>query len=409
MSFNVDLIRQQFPILECKIHGKPLVYFDSAATALKPRVVVDRISEHYLYESSNVHRGLHFLSDQATQYYEDARAAVTQFLNAAAPNEIIFTAGTTAGANFIAQSYLRAQLKPGDEVLVSELEHHSDFVPWQNVCQQAGAKFQVFEINPDGSFNLEFFLKKLNNKTKLVAVSHVSNTLGTLMPIKDIVHHAKKSGAKVFVDGAQAVPHQKVDVRDLGCDFYVFSAHKLYGPTGLGVLYIHHGIQDQVQPYGLGGGMVDKVLWDQTTFQDAPYKFEAGTPHIAGAIGLAAAIEFLEEVGIDDVYKYEHGLLQYANSIIDQMPEVVKVGTALGKGPILSFYVEGSHPSDVASLLDQEGVAVRAGHHCTQPLMAKFGIPGTVRASFAMYNTFDEIDLFGKALKKAIGILKDDL
>ncbi len=407
MSFNADLIRRQFPILECKVHGKPLVYFDSAATALKPMTVVDRINEHYLYEASNVHRGLHFLSDQATQYFEDSRARVAGFINASAVNEVVFTAGTTASVNFVSQAFGRALLKKNDEVLVSEIEHHSNFVPWQKVAQQTGSKFEVFEINKDGSFNLENFLNKLNSNTKIVSVSHVSNTLGTVFPVKEIIKHAKKIGAFVFVDGAQAVPHQSVDVKDLDCDFYAFSGHKLYGPTGIGVLYIKSNLQDKMEPYQMGGGMVDKVEQAITTYQDAPYKFEAGTPHIAGAVGLAAAIEFVNEIGIDSISEKEQELLVYATKIISEIPSVKQIGTAPGKGPILSFVIEGTHPSDVATLLDQEGIAVRAGHHCTQPLMKKYGIPGTVRASFSMYNTTDEMDYFGKTLKKIVGILKD--
>lgn len=406
MAFDVEYIRKQFPILEGKVYGKDLIYFDSAATTLKPRSVVERMSEHYLYETSNVHRGLHFLSDQATQYFEDARSTVSSFLNASAANEIIFTSGTTGAINFVANVLLDIVIQEGDEVLVSELEHHSNFVPWQMACAKMKAKFSVFEINEDGTFNLDLFLSKLNSRTKVVSISHVSNALGTVFPIKEIVTHAKKVGALVVVDGAQAIAHQKVDVQDLGCDFYAFSGHKLYGPTGIGVLYMNHKIQDTLGPYQFGGGMVDKVSSTKTTFQDPPYKFEAGTPHIAGAIGLAASINFVSELGLDSIHKHESKLLNYTNEIVSKFPEVKVIGNNKNKGPIVSFVVEKSHPSDIGSLLDHEGFAVRSGHHCTQPLMQKYGIPGTVRVSLSIYNTLEEVDSFYKAMKKVIGILK---
>ncbi len=406
MSFSVDKIRKDFPILDCKIYGKDLIYFDNAATTLKPKSVVNRIAESYLYETSNVHRGIHFLSDQATTQFEDAREKVAEFINALDVSEIIFTSGTTESINFVAQGFCKNILTAGDEVIVTELEHHSNFVPWQQLCLATQAKLVVVPVQSDGSLSADDFKKVLNKKTKIVAFSHVSNTLGTILPVKEITALAKKNGSIVVIDGAQAVAHLKTDVQQIDCDFYAFSAHKLLGPTGIGVLYAKKTHHPKLTPIKFGGGMVDKVTLKNTTFQDAPFCYEAGTPHIAGAVGLAAAIDYITEIGLEEIAAYEHSLLKYAQQRIGEVPEVTVYGTAQEKGPILSFNVENAHSSDMASLLDQEAIAVRSGHHCTQPLMTRFGIPGTVRASFSFYNTQEEINNFINSLKKVIKLFK---
>jgi cysteine desulfurase/selenocysteine lyase len=383
-----------------------LVYFDNAATTLKPQAVIDRIAESYLYETSNVHRGIHFLSDQATKYFEDAREKVAEFINALDVSEIIFTSGTTESLNLVAQGFGKNILEVGDEVIVTELEHHSNFVPWQQLCLAKNAKLVVVPVQNDGSLTVEDFKKYLNKKTKIVTISHVSNTLGTILPVNEISDLAKKNGSIVVIDGAQTVAHMKTDVQKINCDFFAFSAHKLLGPTGIGVLYAKKALLSQLTPIKFGGGMVDKVTIEKTTFQDPPFCYEAGTPHITGAVGLAAAIDYIEELGLKEIETYEHSLLKYAQQRITEIPEVTIYGTAQNKGPILSFNVENAHSSDVASLLDQEGIAVRSGHHCTQPLMTKLCIPGTVRASFSFYNTQSEIDNFINSLKKVIKIFK---
>lgn len=404
--FDIQKIRTDFPILDCKVYGKNLIYFDNAATGLKPRQVVDRISEHYLYESSNVHRGIHFLSDQATQYFEDARKKVAAFINADNSNEVIFTSGTTESLNFVAQAFAENIINEGDEVLVTELEHHSNFVPWQQLCIKKNAKLIVVPIQDDGSIVPEDFESRINFKTKIVAFSYVSNALGTILPVEKIVELAKKVNAYTVVDAAQAAGHRHIDVKKIGCDFLAFSAHKMLGPTGVGVLFANSSSHRLLKPYRFGGGMVDKVEIQKTTFLEAPYCYEAGTQHIAGVLGLHSAIDYLNEIGIKNIEHYENELCTQAQNMLRETNGLTVYGPKNNRGPIISFNLEGAHPSDMASLLDQEGVAVRSGHHCTQPLMTRLKIRGTVRASLALYNTKEEIDVFYNSLKKVIKILK---
>lgn len=403
---NIEKIRADFPVLEQSIHGKPLIYFDSAATTLKPKVVADRIYKHYLLEASNVHRGLHFLSDQATENFEIARRKVQKFLNAKDESEIVFTKGTTDSINLIARSFGRVFCKAGDEVLISEIEHHSNIVPWQLLAEEAGLKVTTFKVDEDKGVDIEDFKSKLNPKVKIVSFTHVSNSLGIIFPVKELTELAHKNNAAVVIDGAQAVAHQAVDVLNLDCDFYVFSAHKIFGPTGMGVLYGKSKYLDMMPPYAGGGGMIDEVRFEKTTFLKAPFRFEAGTPHIAGVIGLGAAIDYISQFLMRDVFQYEQDLTTYAQKLLMDVPGVKLFSNIAKKGPIISFVVEGVHHTDVGSLLDQEGIAVRCGHHCTQPLMRKLNVPGTIRVSFSIYNTKEEVDAFVKSLNKVIKILK---
>jgi cysteine desulfurase/selenocysteine lyase len=403
---NVEKIRADFPTLGLKIHGKPLIYFDSAATNLKPKAVADRIYNHYLYESSNVHRGLHFLSDQATENFEVGRKKVQKFLNAKEDSEIVFTKGTTDGINLVARSLGKVLCHPGDEILISEVEHHSNIVPWQLLAEEKKLKVVSFKVDENNGVDIADYKQKLNPKVKIVAFTHISNSLGTIFPVREMTELAHRNNSVVLIDGAQAVAHQAVDVQDINCDFYVFSAHKLFGPTGIGVLYGKEKYLDMMPPFEVGGGMIDEVRFEKTTFLKAPFRFEAGTPHISGVIGLTAAIDYISQFLMRDVFTYEHELVAYAQKLLKDVPGVKMFAAVEKKGPIISFVVEGLYHTDIGSLLDQEGIAVRCGHHCTQPLMRKLDVPGTVRLSFSIYNTKEEIEIFIKSLNKVIKILK---
>ncbi len=394
-------VRNEFPALNQKVHGKTLRYLDSAATTLKPKAVVDRISHFYSYETSNVHRGAHYLGDVATQAFEAARQKVAEFLHAKQIEEIVFVRGTTEGVNLVAHSWGLTNLKDGDEILITEMEHHGNIVPWQMVAEKVGAKVLAAKILDNGELDLEDFKKKLSAKTKMVAFTACSNVLGTNNDMALLTKLAHEVGAKVLIDGAQIVSQSSVDVQKIDCDFFVFSAHKLFGPFGFGVLYGKKEILDQMPPYQGGGSMIAKVTVDKTTFNEVPFRFEAGTPHVEGAIGLHAAIDFMEKIGFEKIHAYEMELLKEATAKLEMIPDLKIFGTAPNKGPIISFNLKGTHHSDVGQILDQEGVAVRAGHHCTQPLMARLGIPGTVRASFSVYNNREDIDALVKAVAKA--------
>ncbi len=399
-SLDVQALRLDFPSLDQQVHGKQLAYLDNAASAQTPLPVINAIRDHYLLDRSNVHRGVHELSQRATNAYEKARVKVKKFLNAATYEEIIWTRGTTEGINLVASSWGRANVGAGDEILVSALEHHSNIVPWQMLCQQTGAKLRVIPMNQAGELLQDEYDKLLNERTKLVAVNHVSNALGTINPVARMIEKAHAVGAVVMVDGAQAVPHMRVDVRALDADFYAFSGHKLVGPTGIGALYGKRALLDAMPPYQGGGDMIASVSFEKTVYNDLPYKFEAGTPNIADAIGLGAAIDYVEAVGLDAIAAYEAELLAYATEEIGAIDGVRLIGTAREKASVLSFELEGVHPHDVGTILDREGVAVRAGHHCAQPVMEFYGVAATTRASFAFYNTREEIDQLVGAIAK---------
>ena len=398
--FDVYKIRADFPILNQQVHGKPLVYLDNAATAQKPTQVIDVLDTYYRETNSNIHRGVHSLSEKATAEYESARNKVKEFINAKSMQEIVFVNGTTEAINLVAQSFGRSSLTAGDEVIISELEHHSNIVPWQILCEQTGAKLNYIPINDAGELILEEYEKLLNEKTRIVAVGHISNALGTINPIKTIIDQAHDFGAKVLIDGAQAVPHTRVDVQELDCDFYAFSGHKLFGPTGIGVLYGKQNLLETMPPYQSGGDMIQMVTMEKSTYNDLPYKFEAGTPHIAGVIGLGAAIDYVNDLGFEAASLYEQELLDYAKEQAAQITGLNFVGTARNKTSILSFTLDGIHPHDIGTILDGEGVAIRAGHHCAMPVMERFGIPATARASFAFYNTRAEVDTLIRAIDK---------
>lgn len=402
---NLDLIRSEFPILSREVNGKPLVYLDNGATSQKPQAVISAIEKYYNYENSNIHRGIHTLSQEATTAYEEARTAVQQFINAEHSKEVIFTSGTTGSLNLLASSIGKKHIKKGDEIIISTMEHHSNIVPWQMLCEEKGAVLKVVPINNDGEFLIEEFDKLLSEKTKLVSVTHVSNTLGTINPVNEIIAKAQQKGALTIIDGAQAVPHLKIDVQDLDCDFYVFSAHKMLGPTGVGILYGKENLLNELPPYQGGGDMIKTVTFEKTTYNELPHKFEAGTPNISGGIGLAAAINYMNKIGIDKIEAHEHELLTYATEQIKQIEGVRIIGKAKNKASVLSFVVDGTHPSDIGMIIDKLGIAIRTGHHCTEPLMDRFEIPGTARASFAFYNTFEEVDIFINALKRTIKML----
>lgn len=392
--------REDFPILQQKVHGKPLVYLDNAASTQKPAVVIDAEDRYYREYNSNVHRGVHTLSQVATDAYEKARDKVRQFINASSSREIIFTRGATESLNLVAQSFGRGRLKPGDEVIVSAMEHHSNIVPWQLVCEQTGALLKVVPINDAGEFLFEEFEKLLGPRTRIVAVVHVSNALGTINPVKRIVEAAHARGVPVVLDGAQAVPHVKVDVRELGCDFYAFSGHKIYAPTGIGVLYGREHLLDAMPPYQGGGDMIRTVSFEGSTWNELPYKFEAGTPHIAGGIGLGVALDYVTAIGIEAIAAHEHDLLDYATGLVSEIPGLKLVGTAREKSGIVSFVMDHVHPHDIGTILDHQGVAIRAGHHCAMPVMDRFHIPGTARASFALYNTREDVDALVAGIHK---------
>ena len=397
---DVEGLRRDFPILSQRVRNKPLVYLDNGATTQKPQSVIDALVHYYTTENANIHRGVHYLSQQATFAYERTRGRIRRFLNATDNSEIIFVRGTTEGINLVAQSYARPHLNKGDEIIVSQMEHHSNIVPWQMVCAERGAQLRVIPVDDTGELILEEYEKLLNPRTRLVAIAHASNVLGTINPVARITALAHQQGVPVLVDGAQGIPHLPVDVRALGCDFYVFSSHKLFGPTGIGVLYGRRELLESMPPYQGGGSMIQKVSFEGTTYAELPNRFEAGTPHIAGAIGLEAAIDYLNEAGPERLAAYETELLGYATQALSQVEGLRLFGTAREKVGVLSFSMEAAHPHDIGTVLDSEGIAIRAGHHCAQPLMQRYGVPAMARASLAFYNTREEIDALVDALCK---------
>jgi cysteine desulfurase/selenocysteine lyase len=399
-AFDVQRIRRDFPILTQRIHGKPLVYLDNAATTQKPQSVIDAMVRSYAVDNANIHRGVHLLSERATQAYEEARIKVQKFLNAANPREIIFVRGTTEAINLVAQTFGRVNLGKGDEVLITEMEHHSNIVPWQMICEEKGAQLRVLPITDAGELRMDLLDGLLTDRTKIVAVAHVSNSLGTINPIKTIVERAHQRGIPVLVDGAQAVAHMPVDVQALGCDFYAMSGHKLFGPTGIGVLYGRLRLLEAMPPYQGGGDMISAVSFKKTTYNVVPNKFEAGTPNITGSVGLGAAIDYVKALDFGAVAAYESELLAYGTKALTAVPGIRIVGTASHKASVLSFVMDDVHPHDIGTILDQEGVAIRTGHHCTQPLMERLSLPATARASLALYNTKEEIDALVGALAK---------
>ncbi|MFA7237431.1 MAG: SufS family cysteine desulfurase [Phycisphaeraceae bacterium] len=401
-TFDVAAVRADFPILHQQVHGHPLVYLDNAATSQKPQSVIDALNDYYRAGNANVHRGMYDLSIRATAAYERARQRVAQFLHAFNERSIIFTRGTTESINLVAQSYARNNLRPGDQVLITAMEHHSNIVPWQLVCQQTGAKLLVAPIDDRGQLIFSELEKLLTSRVKIVSAVHVSNALGTINDVQRIIASAQKIGAITMIDGAQAAPHQRIDVEQLGCDFYAFSGHKLFGPTGIGVLYGRYELLADMNPWQGGGEMIQSVTFEKTTFAEPPARFEAGTPHIAGAIGLAAAIDYLDSIDFDAAVAHEHALLEHGTRLLQQLPGVRLIGTAANKAAVLSFVIDGLHPYDIAPLLDQRGIAVRTGHHCAQPVMQRFNVPATVRASLAFYNTTEELDAFADALRQII-------
>ncbi len=398
-ALDVKRIRQDFPILQRIVRGKPLIYLDNAATTQKPSSVIERIARYYAEGNANIHRGVYALSEQATEAYETARTTVQGFLNASAPQEIIFTRNSSEGINLVAQSFGRQTIGAGDEILITHMEHHSNIVPWQLLCEQTQSELRVAPIDDHGQLLLDKFERLLTSRTKLVAIVHLSNSLGTINPVKEIVEMAHQRGVPVLVDGSQAVYHMPVDVQDLGCDFYVCTGHKLYGPTGIGVLYGRESLLDTMPPYQGGGDMIRAVTFAKTTYADLPHKFEAGTPHIAGVLGLGTAIAYINNIGFDRIMKHEEDLLEYGTEALSSVPGLRLIGTADRKASILSFVLKGVHAHDIGTIVDTEGVAIRTGHHCTQPVMERFGIPATARASIAMYNTREDIDVLVRALE----------
>jgi cysteine desulfurase/selenocysteine lyase len=399
-------IRKHFPVLQRTVRGKPLVYFDNAATTQKPLPVIEALVEYYQNYNANIHRGIHTLAEEATRAYEATREKVRDFIGAGSAEEIIFVRGVTEGINLVAASYGRMTLKPGDEVVISALEHHSNIVPWQLICEQTGAALKVIPVTDRGEINLQSFKQLLNPRTRIVAVNHASNSLGTINPVKEIIQLAHAQGAAVLIDGAQAGAHLAINVQTLDCDFYCLSSHKMYGPTGTGILYGKKHLLEQMPPYQGGGEMIKEVTFEKTTWNDLPYKFEAGTPNIADVIAFGKAIDFLTQTGREEIAAHEQALLHYATEKIGGLPRVRIIGTAPEKVSVLSFVIEGLHPFDVGQLLDARGIAVRTGHHCTQPLMDRLGIDGTIRASFAVYNTFEEIDALAEGLKRIINFMQ---
>ncbi len=402
---NIESIRQEFPILHQNINGKPLIYFDNAATSQKPLAVIRAVEQYYQTNNANIHRGVHTLAERATADFEATRQTVQAFINAESLENVIFTRGTTEGINLVAASYARTFLKTDDEILVSSLEHHSNIVPWQLACEVTGAKLKVIPILDSGELDMEVFEKLVNEKTKIVAVTHVSNALGTINPVKSIIQKAHQFGAVVLLDGAQASPHLRIDVQDLDADFYVFSGHKVYAPTGIGILYGKKDLLERMPPYMGGGEMIKEVSFEKTTYNTLPHKFEAGTPNIADTIALRHALEFMNRIGQTHIAEHEQKLLRHATEAFSVIPKLRIVGTAKEKASVVSFVVEGVHHLDVGMMLDANGIAVRTGHHCCQPLMKRLGIAGTIRASFAVYNTTAEIDIFVAELKKILEIV----
>jgi len=399
-GFDVQKVRRDFPILRRRVGDRNLVYLDNAATSQKPQAVIDAISQYYELDNANIHRGVHFLSERATEEYEGARKKVQLFLNAADASEIIFVRGATEAINLVAQTHGRTNLRAGDEVLISAMEHHSNIVPWQILCEEKGARLRVVPISDSGELMLEEFGRLMGPRTKIVAITHVSNALGTIVPVQRIIEMAHRENIPVLVDGAQAVPHLKVDVQAVDSDFYVFSGHKVYGSTGIGVLYGKSALLNAMPPYQGGGDMISSVTFEKTTYNKLPYKFEAGTPHMAGAIGLGAAIEYVNGLGMDNIAAHEHKLLAYATETVSAIPGIRLIGTAKEKAGVLSFLLDSIHPHDIGTILDQEGIAIRTGHHCAQPVMQRFGIAATARASFALYNTREEVDALVEGIQK---------
>lgn len=399
-NLDIDKIRSEFPVLQQKVNGKPLVYLDNAATTQKPVQVIETLDEYYRDYNSNIHRGVHTLSQKATDAYEKSRKTIQEFINAESNKEVIFVRGATEGINLVAQTWGRSKLKAGDEIIISEIEHHSNIVPWQILCEQTGAVLKVIPINDDGELILSEYEKLLGDKTRIVSIVHISNALGTINPVKKIIDMAHTHNAVVLVDGAQAMAHTPVDVQELDCDFYVFSGHKLFGPTGIGVLYGKQSILEAMPPYQGGGDMIKMVTLKKTLYNDLPYKFEAGTPHIAGVIGLGAAIEYVNAIGPGRIAEYETGLIHYATEAVQSIKDIKLVGTAKNKTSILAFTLGHIHAHDIGTILDHEGIAIRAGHHCAMPVMERFGIAATARASFAFYNTRAEVDCLVAAIEK---------
>ena len=405
-GLDVERVRKDFPILGQEVRGKPLVYLDSAATSQKPRAVIDAVARYYLQDNANVHRGVHLLSERATKEYEGAREKVRRFINAARAEEIIFVRGTTEAINLVAQTYGRTRVRAGDEVLITEMEHHSDIVPWQLLCEEKGAVLRVAPIDDGGQLLVDELQRMLGPRTRLLALAHVSNTLGTINPARRIVEIAHRQGIPVLLDGAQAAPHFPIDVRALDCDFYAFSGHKLFGPTGIGVLYGRSELLEEMPPWQGGGDMISSVTFEKTTWNKLPHKFEAGTPDIAGAIGLGAAIDYVGALGFAAIAAHEHDLLTYATEAVREVPGLRLIGTAKEKASVLSFVLGDVHPHDVGTILDQEGIAIRTGHHCTQPLMRRLGVPATARASFAFYNLRSDVDALVAGLHKVQEIFR---
>ncbi|UCG86285.1 MAG: cysteine desulfurase [Gemmatimonadota bacterium] len=398
---DIRSVRDDFPILQRQVRGKPLVYLDNAATSQKPSQVIETLSRYYRSQNANIHRGVYYLSERATADYEAARVRAQRFLNAAQPEEVVFVRGATEAINLVVGSYGRSVLRSGDEVLISAMEHHSNIVPWQILCEAVGARLRVAPIDRAGTLPVDEFERALSPRTKIVAVVHVSNSLGTINPVKQLVSLAKESGAVVLVDGAQAAPHMQVDVQQLGCDFYTVSGHKMYAPTGIGLLYGRGELLEAMPPYQGGGEMIRSVAFEKTTYAPPPAKFEAGTPHIAGALGLGAAIEYIEQIGWGFIHEREASLLEHALERLATVPGLRFVGSARERASVVSFVMDGIHAHDIGTIVDQEGVAIRTGHHCTQPVMDFFRVPATARASFAFYNTLDEVDVLVRALQEA--------
>jgi len=400
-GLDLAAVRADFPILSRRVHGRRLVYLDNGATSQKPRAVIDTLLRYYEEGNANIHRGVHFLSVEATEAHDQARNIVQRFLNAASANEIVFVRGATEAINLVAQTWGRANVKGGDEILVTAMEHHSNIVPWQMLCEEKGAHLKVAPIDDSGELILEEYKKLIGPRTRIVATTHVSNALGTVVPLKRMIEIAHSRGVPVLVDGAQSAPHMRIDVQALDCDFYAFSGHKVYGPTGIGVLYGKHALLEAMPPYQGGGDMIASVTFEKTTYKKPPHKFEAGTPDIGGAIALGAALEYVNQLGMDRIAAHEHDLLAYATEAVGAIPGVRLIGTARERAGVLSFILDDVHPHDLGTILDNDGIAVRAGHHCAQPVMLRYGVPATTRASFAVYNTREEIDLLVQGIQKA--------
>ena len=400
-QLDIMAVREQFPVLTRTVHGKPLIYFDNAATVQRPLCVIEAMDDFYRRYNANVHRGVHQLSVEASEAFEQARADVCRFLNAASEREIVYTRGTTEAVNLVANSYLAPRLKPGDEILITHMEHHANIVPWQLLCERTGAKLKVVPINDRGELLLDALADLISERTRLIGVVHVSNALGTVNPVAEICALARQHGVPVLVDGAQATPHEVIDVQALGCDFYCLSAHKMYGPTGIGVLWAREALLEEMPPWQGGGEMIQWVSFEGTTYNDIPHRFEAGTPNISGAIGLGAAIRWLEEIGVEHIKAHEQRLLDLATDRMSQVDGLRIIGQAANKGPVISFTLEGAHPNDIGTIIDHHGVALRTGHHCAMPLMQFFEVPATARVSFAVYNLHSEIDVFLEGLQQA--------